>query len=56
MIYMFKLGHNMEAAKNICCDATIDHNTVTICFKKFHLGFKNLDDQEWTAVKPIQLE
>ena len=26
-------------------EATVDHNTVSRCFKKFCLGYKNLDDQ-----------
>ena len=36
----------MEAAENICCakgEGTVDHSTVTIWFKKFHLDYKNLD-------------
>ena len=43
--FEFKLSHNtMEAIKNICCskgDGTVDHRW----FKKFYLGYKNLNDQ-----------
>ena len=48
MVYELKLGDNaMEATKNICCvkgEGTVDYNT-TKWFKKFCLGWKNLNDQ-----------
>ena len=47
--YKFKLGHNTEeVTKNICCvkgEGVVDHSTVTRWFKKFHSGYKNLNNQ-----------
>ena len=42
------MGHNiMETTKNICAkdEGTVDHSPVTKWFKKFHLWYKNLDNQ-----------
>ena len=48
-LYKFELGHNTtESTKNICCakdEGAIDHSAVTRWFKKFYLGFKNLNNQ-----------
>ena len=47
MFYKYELGHNADkAAKNIFGtkgEGTIDNNIVTRWFKKFCLGFKNLN-------------
>ena len=49
MLYEFRLNHNViEATKNICRakdDGAVDHSTVTRWFKRFCLGYKNLEDQ-----------
>ena len=38
----------MKATKYICmkAESTVDISSVNEWFKKFHLGYKNLDDQE----------
>ena len=47
ILYEFELGHNTaKATQTICCvKGAVDHNTVTIYWKKFRSGCKNLDDQ-----------
>ena len=49
MLYEFKKGHNtVEDTKNICCakgEGIVDHSPLTRWFKKFCLGFKNLDNK-----------
>ena len=38
----------MEETKNICCEkgeGTVDHSSVTRCFKKFYSAGKKLDYQ-----------
>ena len=53
MLYKFKLGHNaVEATKNICClkdDGSLDHCKVSRWLKKFHLAYKNLNEQAFVA-------
>ena len=48
IFYKFELCYNSrEATKNIFCakgGGTADHRTVTGWFKKFHLGWRNVDD------------
>ena len=48
-LYEFELDHNaVKATKNICCargEDIVDHSRVTRWFKKFSLGYKNLDNQ-----------
>ena len=50
MLYEFKMDHNAaEAAENICCvksESTIGYDTMNRWFKKFCLGYKNLNNQE----------
>ena len=49
MIYKFEQDCNaLEATKNIFCmkgEDTVDYNTISRRFKKFCLGYKNLNDQ-----------
>ena len=49
ILYKFELSHDtVEATKNICCakdEDGVDHSRVTRWFKKFPLGFQNLDNQ-----------
>ena len=49
MLYKFELSCNtMEATKNICCEkgrGTVNLNTITRWFKKFHTDYKNFNDQ-----------
>ena len=53
MLYEFELGSNtVEASKNICCTkgkGSVDHSTVTRCFKKFQSVYKNLHNQVKSA-------
>ena len=53
MLYKFEMGHNItEATKNICCpkgEGVVDDCPVTIFFKKFHSGYKNLNDKAWSG-------
>ena len=44
----FEMDHNTKQPKDIYCvkgEITVDHRTVTRSFKKFCLGWKNLDNQ-----------
>ena len=49
MLYEFELSHNAaEATKNIFCEKSegaVDYSTVSRWFKKFWLGYKNLNNQ-----------
>ena len=49
MLYKLQLNHKIdEAIKNIFAakdEGAFDYNTVTRLFKKFYLGWENLDDQ-----------
>ena len=49
MLYEFKLVHNAEeTTKNICyakSEGAVDYSPVIRLFQKFHLGYKNVDDQ-----------
>ena len=53
MLYELNEGHDTtETTKNICCakdEGAVDPSRVTGWFKKFCLGFKNLNDQAKTG-------
>ena len=45
---MMMIFYEIELTKNICCkkdEGTVDHNTITRCFKKFSSDYKNLNNQ-----------
>ena len=52
-LYRFELDHiSAEAIKYVCFvkrEGTVDHSIVTRLLKKFHLGFKNFNDQAKSA-------
>ena len=47
MLYESEQGHPWKQPRTFL--NAVDHSTVTRGFKKFHLGYKNLDDQEMSS-------